>query len=328
MRGRKSTPGRYFQVANPGTGWGGTDIQEPLSIVEKIAPDTAWPGLRLLMVSTTGEHHAYFVLDDKLVPQPAPMPEAIALVVERIAENCEPALCTVLFMAGAGGSLRAGVTDNPIRLTRSVRDMLTRVTLGGAPAYVWPGGGITVMVDVATMPDNAFGYRADPRPRRADRVHHAPRRLSRHGWAHEPRAADRDGAEFAAHQVDPVDRRPRLAAAADGSGGVMAIAGGPAARRQAAAPAARADRPRHRGLGSWPTKYVRPIGRPSRAFDGVLEALVAELTTLRTPLGTERPTMAGPVAERMVDACWPHRAPSSRRWPRSPAPSPIISSRR
>ena len=34
VRGRKSTPGRYFQVANPGSGWGGTDITEPLSIVE------------------------------------------------------------------------------------------------------------------------------------------------------------------------------------------------------------------------------------------------------------------------------------------------------
>ena len=29
-------------------------------------------------------------------------------IVERIGENCEPALTTVLFMAGAGGSLRAG----------------------------------------------------------------------------------------------------------------------------------------------------------------------------------------------------------------------------
>jgi hypothetical protein len=34
MRGRKSTPGRYFQVANPGNGWGGTDIADPLSIIE------------------------------------------------------------------------------------------------------------------------------------------------------------------------------------------------------------------------------------------------------------------------------------------------------
>ncbi|MEK9719858.1 MAG: 6-hydroxynicotinate reductase, partial [Quisquiliibacterium sp.] len=34
LRGRKSTPGRYFQVANPGSGWGGTDIRDPLSIIE------------------------------------------------------------------------------------------------------------------------------------------------------------------------------------------------------------------------------------------------------------------------------------------------------
>ena len=53
VRGRKSTPGRYFQVANPGTGWGGTDITEPLSIIESIDQKTAWPGMRLLMVSTT-----------------------------------------------------------------------------------------------------------------------------------------------------------------------------------------------------------------------------------------------------------------------------------
>jgi len=162
VRGRKSTPGRYFQVANPGTGWGGTDIEDPLTIIEKISPETAWPGLRLLMVSTTGEHHAYFVLDERLVPQPAVMPEAVTKVVERIGENCEPALCTVLFMGGAGGSLRAGVTENPIRLTSSVRDSLTRVTSGGAPVYVWPGGGITVMLDVTTMPDNAFGYVPTP----------------------------------------------------------------------------------------------------------------------------------------------------------------------
>ena len=34
---------------------------------------------------------------------------------------------------------------------------LVNVTCGGAPAYVWPGGGITVMVDVMRMPDNSFG---------------------------------------------------------------------------------------------------------------------------------------------------------------------------
>ena len=90
----------------------------------------------LLMVSTTGEDAAYFVLDDALEPLPAAMPQALQTIVERIGENCEPALTTVLFMAGAGGSLRAGVTENPVRLTRSVSDALTRVSCGGASVSI------------------------------------------------------------------------------------------------------------------------------------------------------------------------------------------------
>jgi len=160
--GRKSTPGRYFQVANPGLGWGGTDITDPLRIVKTVERDTAWPGERILMVSTTGEDYAYFVLDDALRMVPAEIPPEVKKVVDRIGENCEPALCTVLFMGGAGGSLRAGVTENPIALTRSVKDALTRVTCGGAPAYIWPGGGIMVMVDVMRMPDESFGWVPTP----------------------------------------------------------------------------------------------------------------------------------------------------------------------
>ena len=162
VRGRRSTPGRYFQVAQPGQGWGGTDISDPLEIVERIDPAIAWPGLRLLMVSTTGEHAAWFVLDDALRPQPAPMPPAIVMAVARILENCEPARCTVLFMAGSGGSLRAGASENPVLLTRAVQQGRARVTAGGAPVSLWPGGGITTMVDVSTMPEQSFGYVPTP----------------------------------------------------------------------------------------------------------------------------------------------------------------------
>src|ERR1700758_4605521 len=162
MKGRRSTPGRYFQVADPGTGWGGTNISDPLSILGAFDRKEARAGLTMLMVSTTGEHASYYVLDDALQPIETEMPPALRQSVERIQENCEPALCTVLFMAGAGGSLRAGVTDNPVRLTRSVKDALTRVTSGGAPVYVWPGGGITFMVDVTQMPAGAFGYVPTP----------------------------------------------------------------------------------------------------------------------------------------------------------------------
>ena len=156
-RGRKSTPGRYFQVAKPGSGWGGTDITEPLSIIEEWDARFAKPGLRLLMVSTTGEDSAWFVLDEQLRPQPAEMPAAVRSVVQRIGENCEPSLCSVLYVAGAGGSLRAGVTCNPVLLTRAIKQALVNVTCGGAPVYLWPGGGITLMVDVARMPANSFG---------------------------------------------------------------------------------------------------------------------------------------------------------------------------
>ncbi|KGM34893.1 6-hydroxynicotinate reductase [Inquilinus limosus] len=162
MKGRRSTPGRYFQVAQPGTGWGGTDITDPLSILGPFNPKAARPGLTMLMVSTTGEHFAYYVLDDELKPVQQELPAALQQSIARIEENCEPALCTVLFMGGAGGSLRSGVTENPVRLTRSVKQALTYVTCGGAPVYVWPGGGITFMVDVTRVPENAFGYVPTP----------------------------------------------------------------------------------------------------------------------------------------------------------------------
>ena len=114
------------------------------------------------MVSTTGEHYAYFVLDDNLKPVEEPLPDVLMASVERVRENCEPALCSVLFIGGAGGSLRAGVTENPVKLTMSVKDALTNVTSGGAETFVWPGGGITYMVDVTRMPENSFGYVPTP----------------------------------------------------------------------------------------------------------------------------------------------------------------------
>ena len=161
--GRRSTPGRYFKVSEPGLGWGGTTIDDPLSILGPWnAAKGARPGLSLLMVSTTGEQFAYYELDEALRPIEKPFPERLGKSVSLIEENCEPALCTVLFVGGAGGSLRAGVTENPVNLTRSVQRLETYVTVGGAPVYVWPGGGITLMVDVSRVPDGAFGYVPTP----------------------------------------------------------------------------------------------------------------------------------------------------------------------
>jgi 6-hydroxynicotinate reductase len=161
--GHRSTPGRYFRVSEPGQGWGGTKLIDPLQILGPWQPKKgARAGLRLLMVSTTGEEFAYYVLDETLAPRPAALPDALLPTVRLIDENCEPSRCTVLFMGGAGGSLRAGVTRNPVRLTQSVQGGETRLTSGGAECYVWPGGGITFMVDVTRLPPGAFGYVPTP----------------------------------------------------------------------------------------------------------------------------------------------------------------------
>jgi hypothetical protein len=163
IKGHRSTPGRYFRVSEPGLGWGGTRLTDPLEILgEWNAKKGARPGLSILMVSTTGEDYAYYLLDEALVPQKMSIPVALLPSVQLIAENCEPSLCTVLFVGGAGGSLRAGVTTNPVRLTRSIQSGATTLTSGGAETFVWPGGGITFMVDVLRLPKGAFGYVPTP----------------------------------------------------------------------------------------------------------------------------------------------------------------------
>src|SRR6202041_3339820 len=68
MKGRRSTPGRYFHVAEPGTGWGGTNVSDPVEIIAGFNPKVARSGMTMLMVSTTGEQHAFYRLHGDLSP--------------------------------------------------------------------------------------------------------------------------------------------------------------------------------------------------------------------------------------------------------------------
>lgn len=56
-----------------------------------------------------------------------------------------------------------------------------------------------------------------------------------------------------------------------------------------------------------PSEVVRAYEGASGRFTGILKTLVDELPLLRTPLGPTRPPLRGPVALRMLKACWPHR---------------------
>jgi hypothetical protein len=191
VRGRKSTPGRYFQVAAPGTGWGGTDIADPLTIVEKIDPKTAWPGLRLLMVSTTGEHSAWFVLDANLKPVPADMPAPIKKVVDRIGENCEPALVHRA-VHGRGGRFVARRRDREPGAADQfgAREFDAR-HLGRRTGLCLAGRGHHLHGRRREHARQRLRLRAHARVGGAAGIHHAPRRLREARRTHGPYPADR-----------------------------------------------------------------------------------------------------------------------------------------
>lgn len=96
-------------------------FQIPLSVSGPFDPKEAQPGLTMLMVSTTGEHAAYYVLDEALRPVETEMPRDLQFSVERIQKH-RRRYAPCCSWRGAGGSLRAGVTDNPVRRARSVKD--------------------------------------------------------------------------------------------------------------------------------------------------------------------------------------------------------------
>ena len=163
VRGRRSTPGRYFQVAEPGLGWGGTDVGRPAG--DHRADRSRDSVARAEAADGLDHRRAFGLVRARPGPRsrgPHRCPRPVRKVVERIAENCEPALCTVLFMCRRRRLAARRRHREPRAPHRSVRDALTRVTLGGVPAYVWPGGGITLMVDVAKMPEKTFGYVPTP----------------------------------------------------------------------------------------------------------------------------------------------------------------------
>lgn len=160
LKARRSTPGRYF--GEHGRGWGGTPIEDPLTIIEGYDPEIAKPGMTVLITETTAERSAMFRLEKngrfvqvELTPQ-------AKMAVEMIASNCQPSRVSAIYVGGSGGSARAGVTQVPIKLNQAIHQNRARLTVGGAPTYILPGGGITFFVDVEKVMVRAFTYIPTP----------------------------------------------------------------------------------------------------------------------------------------------------------------------
>jgi|Deesub1362A_J573_1020465.scaffolds.fasta_scaffold01356_13 ferredoxin len=143
--GVKSTDGRYF--GEHGDGIGGTPIKDPLDAIKKIDFNYAWEGMRVLITDTTGEHLSMFELRGERLKEIEPTEEA-KKVVKMIFDTCEDSGVSALFCGGVGGSARAGVAKFPKKVTEAVHKGLIKLTIGGAPAFVLPGGGINFYVNV------------------------------------------------------------------------------------------------------------------------------------------------------------------------------------
>ncbi|NMB35218.1 MAG: 4Fe-4S binding protein [Firmicutes bacterium] len=159
-RARKSTKGRYF--GEPGFGWGGTSIEDPRYAILEIDPTVAKPNLKILVTETTGRQAALFSLQENGEIVKIPMPDDVKAVVELIASSCEDARVSAVYVGGTGGSARAGVTNYPFKLTQAVHAGEVNLTIGGAPTYVLPGGGINFLVDVEKVVPKAFTWVPTP----------------------------------------------------------------------------------------------------------------------------------------------------------------------
>ncbi|MDL2226092.1 4Fe-4S binding protein [Deltaproteobacteria bacterium OttesenSCG-928-M10] len=155
-----STPGRYF--GDHGEGWGGTSITDPKDLIKSIDMNVAWPGLTILITETTGQNGAMFEVEEGGSLKQIDIAPKARAVLEAIRDTCEPSMVSAMYTAGSGGSARAGVTRYPIKLTRAVHEAKVQVTVGGVPAYVMPGGGISFFVDAGKVKPGSFSWTPTP----------------------------------------------------------------------------------------------------------------------------------------------------------------------
>ena len=156
----KSTVGRYF--GGHGDGIGGTVLKTPRDAIRSVDMSIAHAGMNILVTNTTGEVGALFeVLEDGDVKE-IPMTEKAQKVVDAIKKNCQPSTTSVLYCGGTGGSARGGVCHKPIAITEAVHSGKAHMTIGGAEAFIYPGGGINFMVDTGKVVNKAFTWVPTP----------------------------------------------------------------------------------------------------------------------------------------------------------------------
>jgi Pyruvate/2-oxoacid:ferredoxin oxidoreductase delta subunit len=157
---KKGTPGRY--IATPGNGWGGTSITDPASLIDSVDLTEGKPGMKILITEPTGTHAVLYEVDQKGDLRKLGLTPEVKEVLEAISQSCEMSMVSGVYIGGAGGSARAGVTQTPLKLTKAVHGKKANLTVGGAPVFLFPGGGINFMVDVERVKQDFFYWTPTP----------------------------------------------------------------------------------------------------------------------------------------------------------------------
>jgi len=158
--GRKSTRGRYFGEA--GHGWGGTHIEKAVDAVKSVDMNIAREKMKILVTETSAQKAALLEVQKDGLVNEIPMTAEVQAIVDLIGDNCETAGVSAVYVGGTGGSARAGVTNYPIKLSQAIHCGEAKMTIGGAPTFILPGGGINFMVDVSKVVPKAFTWVPTP----------------------------------------------------------------------------------------------------------------------------------------------------------------------
>ena len=101
-------------------------------------------------------------MDEKGGLRESTLTAEVKKALETIAESCEMSMVSAVYIGGAGGSARAGVTQAPLALTKAVHGKRANLTVGGAHIFLFPGGGINFMVDVERVKPSFFYWTPTP----------------------------------------------------------------------------------------------------------------------------------------------------------------------
>ena len=159
---RGQTPWGWFFPHYGGDGWGMTTAKDPLEIIEDIDPTRLEPGFTLFITEPNGDRYALYEWTKEGKFKEIGVPAGIRKGMDELRANCEPARVSAYYMGGAGGGARRMVTKRPLRLSEAFRDKKAFLTVGGARALIFTGGGINFMVDVERVKSGSFHWTAVP----------------------------------------------------------------------------------------------------------------------------------------------------------------------